>query len=54
MRKEILIQILLSILVLAIFISVYQKYSFESEIEVFLEEAEKIQSPPLEIENLPD
>ena len=35
-------------------ISVYQKYSFESEIEVFLEEAEKIQSPPLEIENLPD
>ena len=35
-------------------ISVYQKYSFESEIEVFLEEAEEIQSIPLEIENLPD
>ena len=35
-------------------ISVYQKYSFESEIEVFLEEVEEIQSIPLEIENLPD
>ena len=35
-------------------ISVYQKYSFESEIEVFLEESEEIQSTPLEIENLPD
>ena len=35
-------------------ISVYQKYSFESEIEVFLEESEEIQSIPMEIENLPD
>ena len=35
-------------------ISVYQKYSFESEIEVFLEESEEIQSIPIEIENLPD
>jgi len=35
-------------------ISVYQKYSFESEIEVFLEESVEIQSTPLEIENLPD
>tara|TARA_B100000886_G_scaffold212423_1_gene147176 strand:+ start:431 stop:745 length:315 start_codon:yes stop_codon:yes gene_type:complete len=35
-------------------ISVFQKYSFESEIEVFIEEAEKTQSTPLEIENLPD
>ena len=35
-------------------ISVYQKYSFESEIEVFLEESEEIQSISSEIENLPD
>ena len=35
-------------------ISVYQKYSFESEIEVFLQESEEEQSIPLEIENLPE
>ena len=35
-------------------ISVYQKYSFESEIEVFLEESEETQSIPLEIENVPE
>ena len=31
-------------------ISVYQKYSFESEIEVFLQESEEDQSIPLVIE----
>ena len=35
-------------------ISVYQKYSFESEIEVFLQESEEEQPIPLEIENLPE
>jgi preprotein translocase subunit SecG len=35
-------------------ISVYQKYSFESEIEVFLQESEEEQSIPMEIENLPE
>ena len=35
-------------------ISVYQKYSFESEIEVFLQESKEEQSIPLEIENLPE
>ena len=35
-------------------ISVYQKYAFESEIEVFLQESEEEQSIPLEIENLPE
>ena len=35
-------------------ISVYQKYSFESEIEVFLQESEEEQSITLEIENLPE
>ena len=35
-------------------ISVYQKYSFESEIEVFLQESEEDQPIPLEIENLPE
>ena len=35
-------------------ISVYQKYSFESEIEVFLEESEEIKTISSEIEDLPD